>query len=155
MDKKRRFNDSSGNQVPATAHPVGTGIGVVSGAVAGATLGAAGGLVGIAMGATVGAVAGGLIGNGAAGIGSSFVDAYWRDRYQNEACYTKHRTYEDYAPALKVGFEGRARHRGKTFEQAEPDLQRTYRREQGNSKIAWAEARHPARTGWDQAGRSP
>lgn len=155
MDKKNPNNDPIGKQASPTVHPIGASVGVVSGAVAGATLGAAGGLVGIAMGATVGAVAGGLIGNGAADIGSSFVDAYWRDRYPSEAYYTKLRTYEDYAPAFKVGFEGRARHPGETFEQVEPELERTYHRERGATKVAWAEARHPARTGWDQAGRSP
>jgi phage tail tape-measure protein len=134
------------------AHPIGTGLGAAPGAVAGAIAGTAvGGPVGAAVGAVVGAVAGGLAGKGAAeAVNPTKEDAYWRDNYTNEAYYEQGRRFDDYAPAYRTGYESRAEHVGRSFEQAEDDLKRRYERARGAYALSWDKARPATRAAWDR-----
>lgn len=134
------------------AHPVGTGIGAAGGGAAGAAIGAVGGPVGALAGAAVGAVVGGLAGKGVAeGINPTAEEAHWREHYVNEAYYDKTRTYDDYAPAYRTGYEGRGRHSGKRFEDVESDLETSYNAGRGQSRLDWKQARPASRAAWDRA----
>lgn len=149
-----KTNDADLNRDPLTgtpgAHPLGTGAGAASGGVAGAAVGTVmGGPVGAVVGAAIGAVAGGLAGKSAAeSVNPTAEEVYWRETYIREPYFVKGRTYDYYAPAYRTGWEGRARYAGRTFEEAEPDLQTDYGRYKTPVAPDWKEGRLAARSAW-------
>lgn len=150
----KREADRDANRDPITgtpgAHPVGTGLGAAAGgAAAGAAIGSVAGPVGTGVGAAVGAVVGGLAGKGVAEwLDPTREDAYWRENYSSEPYYEPGLTYDDYAPAYRTGYEGRARYEARTFDEVERDLESDYNRRRGNSGLAWDKGRHAARAAW-------
>jgi len=131
------------------SHPVGTGVGAVGGAVAGAAAGAAGGPAGMAVGGVVGAIVGGLAGHAAAeAIDPTAEEKHWRDNYQREPYYEQGRSFEDYAPAYRMGVTGRTRY--DTWETAEPQLRDQWQRERGTSELSWDKAQPASRAAWDR-----
>jgi hypothetical protein len=138
------------------SHPVGTGLGAAAGgAVAGAAAGAVGGPVGAVAGAAVGAVVGGLAGKGVAeGLNPTVEDAYWRDNYTKEPYYVEGRTYDDYAPAYRTGYEARTRYAGRSYSDIEADLERDYYANRGNGRLEWADARDATRAAWHRVERT-
>ena len=164
MDQNRT-NDPKRNPDPITkapgSHPVGTGVGAMAGgaagigaaAAAGAALGTAVGPVGTAVGAAVGAVVGGLVGKGAAeAVNPSVEDAYWRENYATRPYVTAGRSYDEYAPAYRYGWESRTRHAGKDFDEVEQELARDWDRTKGECQMKWGEARKASRDAWDRIG---
>jgi len=77
-------------------------------------------------------------------------DAYWRENYAREPYYEESRPYEYYAVFYLVGYEGRARSPGRTFEEAEADLRAEYERRRTASGPTWDEGRHAVRAAWDR-----
>lgn len=134
------------------AHPVGTGIGAaIGGAAAGAAIigTAAAGPVGAAVGAAAGAIVGGLGGKAVAEYyDPTLVDDYWRDRYTSEPYYQTGMSYDDYAPAYRLGAEARSLNRDSTFERAEARLAEQYDRIKEKSRLQWEHAKHAVRAGW-------
>ena len=138
------------------SHPVGTGLGAAAGgAVAGAAAGAVGGPVGAVAGAAVGAVVGGLAGKGVAeGLNPTLEDAYWRDNYTKEPYYVEGRTYDDYAPAYRTGYEARTRYAGRSWSDVESDVERDYYANRGNGRLEWQDARDATRAAWHRVERT-
>lgn len=134
------------------AHPLGTGAGAVSGGVAGAAVGTAlGGPIGAVIGAAVGAVAGGLAGKGAAEVVyPTAEELFWRETYVREPYYVKGKSYEYYAPGFRAGWQGRVRHGGRTFAEAEPALEADYYRTKTELDPEWKEVRPAARAAWER-----
>lgn len=142
------------------AHPVGAGVGAAVGGTvgigsaiaAGALAGSVAGPVGTAVGVVVGAVAGGLIGKGVAeGIEPSRHHAYWRANYKTQPYVLDGATYEQYAPAYQHGWESRAAFGGKSFEDAEEHLGRSWDDRRGESTLSWEEAKPAVKDGWVRA----
>ncbi len=136
------------------AHPVGTGIGATGGAVAGAAMGAIGGPIGAAVGGVVGAVVGGLAGKAAGeAVNPTAEEAYWRENYANESYYDRKRTYDDYAPAYRLGLTGRTRYEG-SFDTYEPELATEWEAARAGSALSWPEAQPATRAAWDRIDRT-
>lgn len=140
------------------AHPIGTGVGAAAGGIAGAAaVGAAagtvvGGPIGAAAGLVVGAVIGGLAGKAVAEkIDPTIEDAYWLGAYLNEPYYDRAHTFEDYAPAYRVGYVGYTQSAGKSFEDSENHLQSEYGKHRGTSRLGWDGAKVAARAAWNRA----
>jgi hypothetical protein len=158
-DVERDADHARDNPDPITgapgSHPVGTGIGAAGGGAAGAAIGAVAGppgaIAGAVVGAAIGAVAGGYAGKGVAeAINPTAEDAYWRENYRNRP-YVRHGAeYDEYRPAYQYGWEAREHHAGRTFEEAEADLQREWESRPEEDRMEWAEARQPARDAWDR-----
>ncbi|MBD2091079.1 YsnF/AvaK domain-containing protein [Microcoleus sp. FACHB-1515] len=133
------------------AHPVGTGIGAAGAGAAGAAIGGVvGGPIGAVVGAAIGSVVGGLVGKGAAeAVNPTQEDEYWRSNHTSRSYVEKDRTYDDYAPAYKAGYEGFGRYGDseKTFEEVEPDLKRDYEATHATAGTAmpWEKAREASR----------
>jgi uncharacterized protein YcfJ len=154
---KKEFdrNDKSRNPVPITktqsSHVVGTGIGAVAGgAAAGAAVGTVAGPVGTIAGAAVGAVVGGVAGHSVAkAVNPSVEDAYWRENHRRQS-FAKSRSYDDYGPAYRIGYEGYALYGANagTFEDREVELRRSY--EATHPKLAWDEARPASQAAWQR-----
>ena len=77
-------------------------------------------------------------------------EAYWRANFKRETYYERGYTYDDYHPAYRTGWEGRARYEGRSFEQVERDLERDYARNRGTSELGWNKNRHAARAAWER-----
>lgn len=131
------------------AHPVGTGLGAAAGgAAAGAAAGAFGGPVGAVAGAVIGAVAGGLGGKAVAeAVNPTAEEAYWRDNYTREPYYESSRSYEDYAPAYRLGVYGRSNYTG-SFDEAQSDMSIYWDSRKENSRLSWPEAEAASRAAW-------
>ena len=160
ITRKVVANEEDLNRDPITgtpgAHPLGTGAGAASGGAAGAAAGlAVGGPVGGVIGAVVGAVAGGLAGKSAAeAVNPTAEELFWRETYLREPYYVKGRTFEYYAPGFRAGWEGRVRHDGRTFNEAEPELKVGYDLTKTELDPAWQDVRPAARAAWDRVDRN-
>ena len=134
------------------AHPVGTGLGAAAGGMAaGAAVGTVAGPLGTAAGAAIGAIVGGLAGKGIAEkIDPTVEEAHWAGRYESEPYYDKRYSFQDYQPGYRTGWEGRARHEGRSFDEVERDLQADYQRNRGKSRLEWENNRHAARAAWNR-----
>jgi hypothetical protein len=160
ITRKVMVNEEDLNRDPITgtpgAHPLGTAAGAASGAVAGAAVGTAvGGPVGAVIGAAVGAVAGGLAGKSASeAVNPTAEEIFWRETYVREPYYVQGRTYEYYAPGFRAGWEGRVRHDGRTFEEAEPELKVDYNLTKTELDPDWLDVRPAARAAWDRVDRT-
>ena len=158
--KSKEQDDSDANRDPITkapgSHPIGTGLGAAAGgAAAGAAAGTVAGPVGTAVGAAVGAVVGGLAGKAAGeAVDPTIEDAFWSRQYNQEPYYESGYTYADYSPAYRTGYEARSRFGDRDFDEVESDLQASYERAKGNSKLGWPKARLATRAAWDRASRS-
>src|SRR5688572_27904890 len=133
------------------AHPVGTGVGAAAGGMAaGAAAGTvAAGPVGTVLGAAAGAVAGGLAGKAVAEhFDPTAEDAYWRDNFERESYYQKGMTYDDYAPAYRLGWESRNRYAGASFDDIDSDLMRSFEISRGKSRLSWDHAKHATSAAW-------
>jgi hypothetical protein len=64
------------------------------------------------------------------------------------------RTYEYYAPGFRAGWEGRVRHDGRTFEEAEPELKVDYNLTKTELDPDWLDVRPAARAAWDRVDRT-
>ena len=159
-DKRDKPEQPDANRDPLTgtpgAHPVGTGIGAAAGGMAaGAAAGAVAGPVGAAIGAAAGAVAGGLAGKAAAEkIDPTVEEAYWKKSYSKESYYQPDLGYDDYAPAYRTGYQGRARFAGRKFNDVERDLENSYNSNRVNSRLGWDKAKLASRAAWDRVERA-
>lgn len=152
-------NEADLNRDPITgtpgAHPLGAGVGAASGVVAGMVAGmAVGGPAGSILGAAIGAFAGGMAGKSAAeALNPTAEELFWQETYVREPYYVAGRTFEYYAPGFRAGWEGRVRHDGRSFEEAEPALKSSY--DLGKSELdpVWQDVRPAARAAWDRVDR--
>jgi hypothetical protein len=141
---------------------VGTGIGAVAGGAAGAiatgaAIGTVAGPVGTVAGAAVGAVVGGVAGNLIAkDINPTVEDKYWRENYAARL-YAANKSYDEYGPAYRYGWESYAQHDGKPFDEVESDLERDWDGAKGKSRLQWQNAKPPHATpgtGWRPGSKS-
>lgn len=145
----------SSNADPITgapgAHPMGTGVGAaMGGAAAGAAAGAMGGPIGAVAGTVVGAVAGGLGGKAIAEtINPTAEEAYWRENYSRESYYETGRSFEDYAPAYRLGLRARTNYGG-NFEDVESRLSADWGANKETSSLSWPQAKEAARAAWNR-----
>jgi hypothetical protein len=155
--EKRKDRDANRDPITGTpgAHPLGVGVGAVAGAAAaGAAVGTIAGPAGTLVGGAVGAVAGAMVGKVAAeAIDPTVEDAYWKEHYAEEPYYQPGKTYQDYAEAYRIGYEGRARYRPRTFEEVEADMEQEYNKRRQQNALSWKEGRQPAKAAWDRVER--
>jgi hypothetical protein len=158
MDKATT-NEPSSNRDPITgapgAHPVGVGVGAAAGGIAaGAAAGTlAAGPVGTAVGAAVGAVVGGLAGKAVAEHYDPTVEEqYWRSNFDREPYCRRGTSFDDYAPAYRIGGEARGRYGDRSFDDVEDDLAKEYQAARGQSRLEWDDARDATRAAWTRVG---
>ena len=135
-------------------HPVATGVGVVGGGTAGAAIGTAvGGPVGTAVGAVIGAVVGGA---GGYAVGEALdpaaEDSYWRENHYKQP-FAKSGNYDEYQAGYRTGYQGYGKYGTgeRTFDEAEPDLRRSYA--ESKTDLPWEKARDASRVAWDRVDR--
>jgi hypothetical protein len=134
------------------AHRLGAGAGMVGGTVAGAAIGSvvAPGL-GTVVGAAVGAIAGAFVGKGVAeAIDPSTEDQYWGAEYPKRPYYDGGISYDEMRHAYRYGWEARARHPGRTFDEAESELRQGWADAHQGSRLEWRHVRNAARDAWQR-----
>ncbi|MES2708659.1 MAG: hypothetical protein V4726_18840 [Verrucomicrobiota bacterium] len=137
------------------SHPVGTGLGAAGGAATGAAIGSFAGPVGTFIGGAIGAVAGGLAGKGVAeSIDPTAEDAYWRDEFPNQSYRDPDATYDDYAPAYRAGYTAYGQNPNRPYHEAESDLENSWEKVKGKSRLTWDKAKHASRAAWDRVERA-
>ncbi|MEO8204158.1 MAG: hypothetical protein ABI630_09855 [Betaproteobacteria bacterium] len=147
-------NDSEANRDPLTgeagAHPIGTGLGAAAGGMAaGAAVGTVAGPIGTLVGAAAGAIIGGLAGKSVGeAIDPTLEAVYWEETYVSEPYYLSNYSYEDYGPAYRTGYQGRAKYVGRTYAEVEGDLEDEYNRTKGNSRLEWVSAKPATQAAW-------
>jgi hypothetical protein len=111
----------------------------------------AGGPIGSAVGLVAGAVAGGLVGKGVAEkIDPTVEDEYWREEHVNRAYNEEGKSYALYQSAYRTGYEGYGRYPGRTYDEAEVDLQRDYELNRGSTDLTWEQAKESTRDAWNR-----
>ena len=136
------------------AGSVAMGGGMVAGAAGGAVVGTAiGGPVGTFVGATVGAVLGAL-GGYAAVEATDPENTYSGENYRTQPGYVADYTYDDYAPAYRLGYQGRERYAGRSWDDSETELERDWQELKGDSRLSWEQAKSAGRAAWDRVERA-
>jgi hypothetical protein len=78
-------------------------------------------------------------------------DLYWQRHLTRQAFYIDGLTWDDYAPAFRMGH---SRHRDDTlFEDVQCRLCAEWDEVKANSRLTWHEARHAVRAAWERATR--
>lgn len=154
MAREKDFNLDPISKEPG-AHPVGTVVGAaVGGAAAGAVAGTFAGPVGTLIGAVAGAVAGGLGGKAAAeSINPTAEAAYWESNYTREPYYETGRSFDDYAPAYRLGLSGYSEYSG-NYDAAESRLAGQWDAHRERSTLSWSQASAASRAAWERVGRT-
>ncbi len=150
---KQNGTDANSDLITGTpgAHPVGAGVGAAGGGAAGAAIGSVAGPVGAAVGLVAGAVVGGLAGKEVAEkLDPTAEDAYWKANYLKQKYVERETPYTTYQPAYRVGYVGRSQYAGKSFDEVEPELQRTYEKSKANAVLGWNKAKHATRDAWNR-----
>lgn len=76
-------------------------------------------------------------------------DLYWQQQLTRQPFYIEGLTFDDYAPAFRMGL---ARQRDDTlFEDVQARLCPDWDDVKGNSRLTWHEARHAVRAAWERA----
>ena len=102
------------------------------------------------MGGVVGAVVGGLAGKAAGeAVNPTAEEAYWRENYSREPYYEQGRTFDDYAPAYRLGLTGRTRYQG-DWTTAEPQLASEWESARAGSSLDWKRAQPASRAAWER-----
>jgi hypothetical protein len=75
--------------------------------------------------------------------------AYWRRNFMRQPFYFDGLTFEDYAPAFRMGHR---RFREDTlFDDVQCRLGSEWEEVKGHSRLSWFEARHAARAAWERS----
>jgi len=109
------------------------------------------GAVGAAAGVAAGAAAALTGQQGPHKVEAANEELYWREHFANEPYYDTAFDFEEYLPAWRTGWEGRAKYAGRSFEDAERELQADYHWNRGQSRLLWDQARPAVRAAWDHA----
>jgi hypothetical protein len=75
-------------------------------------------------------------------------EEYWRESYAAEPYAKPDVGYDYYATGYKTGWEGRARHADKRFEDVEDELRRAYEDSRTGDQPGWEEGRLAALAAW-------
>lgn len=130
-------------------HSIGEGTGAGAGAITGAAVGSVGGPIGAAAGAVVGAVIGAKAGGAVAeAVNPTDYTNHFRGTYESAPYYKSERSWNDYEPAYKYGYDRYSEFSGKKFDDVEDKLERDWAQTRGESNLGWNEARGAVRDGW-------
>src|SRR5437868_832607 len=77
-------------------------------------------------------------------------DAYWRKQHSNQPYADQNRSYDDYAPAYRIGFEGAVKHAGRDYAEVEDSLATDWEEAKPGSALPWDTVRPAVRAAWDR-----
>jgi hypothetical protein len=77
-------------------------------------------------------------------------ELYWREHFASEPYYDGSFAFEEYLPAWRTGWEGRAKYPGRTFEHAERELKQDFHWSRGGSRLLWDQARPAVKAAFER-----
>ena len=78
-------------------------------------------------------------------------EAHWREHFASEPYFDASYAFEDYLPAWRTGWEGVGKYGGRTFEDAERDLQSDFHWNRGQSRLLWDQAKPAVKAAFERA----
>ena len=137
------------------AHPIGTGLGAaLGGAAAGAAVGTVAGPVGTVVGTVVGGIAGAYAGKGIAeNIDPTVEEEYWKNEFNKRPYFSDGRSFNDYAPAYRAGWEAYEPQAATTWQEREAFARQRWESEGGAPTLTWDEAKLASEDAYNRAHR--
>jgi hypothetical protein len=83
---------------------------------------------------------------------SSKESEYWREQHAKQAYADRSKTFDNYAHAYRTGYEGAAKHTGKSFEEMETDVALEYEKGRPDDALPWDHVRPAVKAAWDRIG---
>ena len=77
-------------------------------------------------------------------------EAHWREHFANELYFDATYSFEDYLPAWRTGWEGIGKYAGRTFDEAERDLQADFHWNRGQSRLLWDQAKPAVKAAFER-----
>jgi hypothetical protein len=77
-------------------------------------------------------------------------EAHWREHFAGEPYFDATYAFEDYLPAWRTGWEGIGKYAGRSFEDAERDLQSDYHWNRGQSRLLWDQAKPAVKAAYER-----
>lgn len=77
-------------------------------------------------------------------------EGYWRENFTRRPYVSRDAKFDDYGPAYRHGAEAYGRSKGRSFDDAEPELKRDWERVRGNSGLSWDKARDASHDAWQR-----
>ena len=75
-------------------------------------------------------------------------DSYWRSNWSTRPYAAADRGYEHYQPAYRYGYETGSQHRGRQWDEVEPELRSGWDRYEGRGTSAWENVKDAVRDAW-------
>ena len=73
---------------------------------------------------------------------------YWRNHFYGTLYYVSGCVWKDYRPAYRLGFDAYFSNHGRKFDEVETEIARSWQVVKDESHLAWSQARHAVRDGW-------
>jgi hypothetical protein len=80
-------------------------------------------------------------------------DSYWRKNYASRP-YASGRSYDDLSPAYHYGYDSANQYRGRSWNEAENDLERGWDKAKGASRSTWHEVKDAVKDAWHRVERA-
>jgi hypothetical protein len=77
-------------------------------------------------------------------------EAYWRKQHSQQPYADKSLSYDAYAPAYRLGYEGAGKYAGRDYDEVESSLATDWKEAQPGSAIPWDTVRPAVRAAWDR-----
>jgi hypothetical protein len=79
-------------------------------------------------------------------------ERYWRDNYQSRPYAEPNRGFDEFRPGYRYGYESAQRHRGRQWDEAEPELRAGWDRyeHRGDNRSTWDQIKDSVRDAWDR-----
>jgi hypothetical protein len=131
-------------------HVIGAGAAALAGGAVGAAIGGVvGGPAGVAVGAAAGGALGAVVGDRTAEAADPRDDlGRFEQIWHTMPYYEDGMDWDDYAPAYRYGIGQYHGGESRTFQAAEPELERGWPSARGGSRLDWAQAREAVAHVW-------
>ena len=79
-------------------------------------------------------------------------ELYWREHFAGEPYFDGSQyAFDDYLPAWRTGWEGKAKYVGRGFADVERDLEQDWNWNRGKSRLLWQQARDAVRAAFERS----
>jgi hypothetical protein len=77
-------------------------------------------------------------------------EEFWRSSYARRPYALSDRDYRYYRPAYQYGFHAAHRYQGREWADVEPELERDWPNNRGETNSTWADVKDAVRDAWDR-----